>query len=47
MVIARAMTRAMVLNATVDNISVILQRQVLLVEETQVPRENHCPVASH
>ena len=33
MVIARAMTRAMVLNATVDNISVISWLSVLLVEE--------------
>jgi hypothetical protein len=31
----------MVLNATFNNIS------VLLVEETEVPRENHRPTASH
>jgi hypothetical protein len=34
----------MVLNATFNNISVILQRSVLLVEETG---ENHQPVASY
>jgi len=37
----------MVLNATFNNISVILWRSVLLVEETEVPGENHRPVASH
>ena len=31
----------MVLNATVNNISVISWKLVLLVEETQVPGENH------
>jgi len=35
----------LVFNATFNNISVILWRSVLLVEETGVPRENHCPVA--
>jgi hypothetical protein len=37
--------RAMVFNTTFNNISVILWRSVLLVEETGVPRENqtcHC-----
>jgi len=34
----------MVFNATFNNISVILMRSVLLVEETG---ENHRPVASH
>ena len=34
-------------NATLNNISVILWRSVLLVEETRVPIENHRPVASH
>jgi hypothetical protein len=34
-------------NATFNNISVILWRSVLLVEETEVPRENHQPAASH
>jgi hypothetical protein len=33
----------MVFNATFNNISVILWRLVLLVEETGVPRENHRP----
>jgi hypothetical protein len=33
--------RVMVLNATFNNISVILWRSVLLVEETGVPGENH------
>ena len=36
----------MVLNATLNNISVISRRSVLLVEETVAPRENHRPVAS-
>jgi hypothetical protein len=34
-------------NTTFNNISVILLRSVLLVEETEVPGENHWPVASH
>jgi len=37
----------MVFNATLNNISAISWRSVLLVEETGVPRENHWPVASH
>jgi hypothetical protein len=37
----------MMLNATLNNISVISWRSVLLVEETGVPGENHRPVASH
>ena len=37
----------MVFNATFNNISVILWRSVLLVEETAGPRENHRSVASH
>jgi len=32
-------------NATFNNISLILLRLVLLVEETGVPTENHRPVA--
>jgi hypothetical protein len=36
----------MVFNATFNNISVILWRSVLLVEETRVPGENQ-PVARH
>ena len=39
--------RAMMFNATVNNNSVILWQSVLLVEETEVPRENHRPAASH
>ena len=37
----------MVFNTIFNNISVILWRSVLLVEETGGPRKNHCPVASH
>jgi hypothetical protein len=37
----------MVFNATFNNISVISWLSVLLVEETEVPGENHQPVASH
>ena len=37
----------MVFNVTFHNISVISWRSVLLVEETEVPGENHGPVASH
>ena len=36
-----------VFNATAINISVISWKSVLLVEETEVPRENHRPAASH
>jgi hypothetical protein len=39
--------RVMMFNATFNNISVISWRSVLLVEETEVPGENHRPVASH
>jgi hypothetical protein len=39
--------RDMVFNATFNNISVISWRSVLLAEETEVPGENHRPVASH
>jgi len=41
------MFRAMVFNATFKNISAILWRSILLVEETGVPRENRRPVAGH
>jgi hypothetical protein len=34
-------------NATFNNISVILWRSVLLLDETGGPRENHQPAASH
>jgi len=37
----------MLFNVTFNNISVILWRSVLLVEETRVPEENHQPAASH
>jgi hypothetical protein len=36
----------MVFNATFNNISVILWRSVLLVEETGIPGENHRPATS-
>jgi len=39
--------RAMVLNATFNNISGISWQSVLLVEATRVSRENHRPVTSH
>ena len=38
---------AMVFNATLNNISVISWRSILLMEETGVVEENHRPVASH
>jgi len=37
----------MTFNATFNNISVILWWSVLLVEETEVPGENHRPAVSH
>jgi len=37
----------MVFNDTINNISAISWRLVLLVEETGVPGENHRPAASH
>jgi len=37
----------MIFNATFNNISVILWRSVLLVEETGVPVENHQPAIRH
>ena len=39
--------RDVLFNATFNNISVILWRSVLLLEEVGVPGENHRPVASH
>ena len=36
-----------VLNATFNNISVVSWREVLQVEETRVPVENHCFAVSH
>jgi hypothetical protein len=43
----RAMVNIMVFNATFNNISIILWRLFVLVEETGVPGENHRPAASH
>ena len=37
----------MMLNTTFNNISVISWRSVLLVEEIEVPGENHRPITSH
>jgi hypothetical protein len=37
----------MVFNATFNSISAIPWWSVLLVEETEIPGENHRPVASH
>ena len=39
--------RVMVFGTTFNNISVISWRSVLLVEETEVPGENHRAVACH
>jgi len=39
--------RGMIFNATLNIISAISWRSVLLVEETGVPGENYRPVASH
>jgi hypothetical protein len=39
--------RFVVFNATINNISVISLRSVLLVEETEIPAENHRHVAGH
>jgi hypothetical protein len=45
--VSRRGVSVMVINATFNNISVISWRSVILVEETEVPGENHLPVASH
>jgi hypothetical protein len=37
----------MMSNAIFNNISVILSQSALLVEKTEVPRENYRPAASH
>jgi hypothetical protein len=37
----------MVFNPTFNNISVISWQSVLLVEETEIPGENHRPVARY
>ena len=47
MVIVGVMTRAMVLNATVNNISALSWLSVLLGEENGVSGENHRPAACH
>ena len=39
--------RVIVLNATLNNNSIISWMSVLLVEENRVPRENYLPAASH
>ena len=39
--------RVMLFNATSNNVSIISWQSVLLVEETEVPGENHQPVANH
>ena len=36
-----------VFNATVNNNEIVQWQSVLLAEETEVPAENHRPVASH
>ena len=41
------MVRLMVFNATLNNLSVISWRLVLLVEEIGVPGENHLPAVSY
>jgi energy-converting hydrogenase Eha subunit E len=41
------MVRVMVFNASFNNISVILWRSVLLMEENGVPVEDQRPAASH
>ena len=44
---SNSVLRFMVFNATFNNISIISWRSVLLVEETEVTRENHRTVVSH
>ena len=41
------MHEKLMFNTTLNSISVISWQSVLLVEETEVPRENHQPIASH
>ena len=45
--VSRRGVSVMVINATFNNISVISWRSVILMEETEVPGENHRPVAIH
>ena len=40
------LNRVMVFNATINNISVISWRSLLLVEETGIPGENNRPVVN-
>ena len=40
------LNRVMVLNATINNISAISWRSLLLVEETGIPGENNRPVVN-
>ena len=46
-ILIRVMVRVMVINATVNNMSVISWQSVLFVEETGVPGENNTPAGSH
>jgi hypothetical protein len=46
-VIGYILVRVMVFKANFNNISAISWRSVLLMEETEVPGENHRPVTSH
>jgi hypothetical protein len=45
--ISEVVVRVMVFNATLNNISVISLRSVLLLGETRVPKENPRPAARH
>jgi hypothetical protein len=47
MIIMISGVRVIMFNVSVNNISVISCRSVLLVKEIGVPEENHRPVASH
>ena len=46
-ILERVRAWVMVFMATLNNISVISWRSVLLVEETGIPGENHRPATSH
>jgi hypothetical protein len=46
-VVVAVRVRVMVLNVTLNDISVISWKPVLLVEKTGVPGEDHRPVAIH
>jgi len=46
MYLEKVRVMVMAFNATFNNISVTWWRSVLLVEETEVPGENHQPAAS-